>query len=103
MRSKTRHRILGCKFNGSPDRWAARYKKDFFGLGNYAVGWDPRIGREDDIRVCLGMLALQHLGYRVPVDASEFLDRGWDVVVDYFCGVWWKEDADSRESLDKSR
>jgi hypothetical protein len=49
------------------------------------------------------MMALRHLEYKIPVAAEEFLNQGFDVVVDYFCGDWWKNDEQSRRDMDKTR
>ena len=49
------------------------------------------------------MLALKHLQFDVDLDASDFLNRGIDVVVDYFCGDWWNADKESQQQMDKSR
>jgi hypothetical protein len=97
-----RHKVLGCKLNGTPTRWATRYKEEFIGVGNYPPEGILYVFREDDIRSCLGMMALRHLGYDAPVDLEAFLNRGFDVAVDYFCGDWWKEDEDSVRAMDKS-
>jgi hypothetical protein len=48
-------------------------------------------------------MALHHLEYKIPVVARTFLKQGFDVVVDYFCGDWWKQDKESRRCMDKSQ
>ncbi len=98
-----RYTVLGCKLNAPAARWAAQYKKDFLGLGGYPPGWNPQRVREDDIITCLGMLALHHLGYKIPVESAEWLGRGFDVVVDYFCGDWWRGHPDAARAMDKAR
>lgn len=102
MGAKKRHSLLGCKFDGSPAGWAVNYKKRFYGLGHYPVGWIRQSVREGDIIQCLGMLAMHHLGYKIPVDPEDWLNRGFDVTIDYFCGDWWKGDEDATESIDKT-
>src|SRR5262245_11684363 len=73
---RPRHEILGGKFNGTPSSWADIYNERFKGLGNYAPNKNPQIVRQNDITWCLGMTALHHLGYAVPADPGEFLNRG---------------------------
>jgi hypothetical protein len=97
-----RYKVLGCKFNGTPATWAKEYKKRFIGVGNYPPEGLLYVYREDDLRSCLGMMALCHLGYDVPVEPEVFLNRGFDVAVDYFCGDWWKANKDSVRAMDKS-
>ena len=102
MGAPKRYKILGCQLKPSPESWAATYKNDFFGLGGYPHGWNRQGVREDDILCCCGMLALRHLGYKVPVEPADWLNRGFDVVVDYFCGEWWHGDEDATATMDKT-
>jgi hypothetical protein len=97
-----KYRILDCQLNGSPAEWVGAYR-DICGVGNYPDRKNPHVCREFDIYQCLGMLALHHLGYKIPVDPGEFLNRGVDVFVDYFCGDWWKRDSENAVVIDKSR
>ncbi len=102
MAAQKRHKVLRCKLNGSTGSWIATFKKRFHGLNDYPIGWDNRWLREDDISVCCGMLALKHLGYEIPEDPRVWLDRGFDVAVDYFCGDWWRGDPDATARMDKT-
>jgi hypothetical protein len=97
-----RYTVLGCKF-GTPASWATHYRRNFLGLGGYPPGWNPRGGREDDLITNLGMLALHHLGCKIPVEPADWLHRGFDVAVDYFCGDWWRDHPDAGRAVDKSR
>lgn len=99
-----KHQLLECKFNHSPAKWADEYARRFKGLGNYpAAGYHLASLLRDDIDSCLGMVCLAHLGYKVPVDTSDFLNRGYEVVIEYFCGDWWKGDKDSAREMNKQR
>ena len=103
MPPRVKHRVLGCKFNGSAKSWISTYENSFQGIGNYPERMCPQGVRTDDINSCLGIMALQHLGYKLHVDTEDLLNRGFDVVVDYFCGDWWKSDEEAIRALDKSQ
>lgn len=93
---------MECKFRGGGTTWMKDYSR-VFGVGNFPSTGSQVLYRDFDVQHSFGLLGLHHLGFG-KLDSPEFvLNRGFDVVVDYFCGTWWRNDRDSVQALDKSR
>jgi hypothetical protein len=100
-RKKKRFSVLGCKFTSSPKRFVEYYAREFTGVGSYSDTGNQQYYRQDDIWSAASSAALCHLGYELTKPVEEFLERGFDVVIHYFCDDWWKADKDSAEVMDK--
>ena len=62
----------------------------FWQSGNYDFR-NSSFERNRDIVHCCNLLALKHLGYRTQFDAESILNSGFNIVIDYFCGDWWRK------------
>lgn len=104
-KNRKKYNILKCKFTGSAKNRAKGSAENFYGLGNYPKEYFMQDCLSDDIYHSLDLLCTRHLDYDYidAKSAKDFLNRGFDVVVEYFCGDWWKADKDAILMLDKSR
>lgn len=103
MKERPLHKVLKCRFNGSPAAWIRTYEQDFLGLERGYEDVNPQMGRAGDIRAALGMVTLHHLGHDTGIDVGQRLQAGADVAFDYFTGDWWKSNELARQALDKSK
>jgi hypothetical protein len=103
MNRQARQKILGKRFIEFTDEWATRCTEWFVGVGHYPQEGIMYSYRRFDVDTCLDAMVVHHFGYKLPVKPEEFLNQGFDVVVDYFCNDWWKQDKNSAKALDKSR
>lgn len=81
-----------------------RYAEGFYGVGNYPPDKAQGVLRTNDVFQSFCRLALHHLGF-VKLDSSEaeaIVNRGFDVVIDYFFGTWWRDYPEDGEDVNKS-
>lgn len=95
------HELLKSTFNGTIDGWLKQYS-EIRGLGNYPTELNQRSIRESDIHCSLGLVELSHLGCVVVDSPKDVLNRGFDVVVDYFAGDWWHGNPRYEPKMNKS-
>lgn len=99
--NQIRHGILKCRFSGPPEAYIDGCAENFYGVGNQPKEFD-RVGiRESDIWNAIEATTMHHLGYQLTKPVEYFLEKGFDVVVDYFCGDWWKDVESIVEQFNK--
>jgi hypothetical protein len=103
LESQKRHVTIGCDLSFFEDNIQEFFVREFRGIDNYPLMENPLCLRTDDIWYAVNSLALIHLGFQVPKSADFFIEKGFDVAVDFFCGDWWKANDFEIEALDKSR
>lgn len=101
-KDEKRHATLGCTLSFFEDNMAENLARRFLGLGDYPPQESSYYFRKDDIWHAVNALSLHHLGFELTKPPEFFLERGFDVAVDYFCGDWWNDDEDAQEFLDKT-
>lgn len=97
-----RYVVMNCTFRGTVADWRDKYS-EFYGIGNYPPKKHAGGCRAWDILHTLGLVGLHHLGL-IALDSPEtVMNRGFDVVVDYFCGDWWQSMPKDEWGLDKKK
>jgi hypothetical protein len=102
MPKRTNVSLLGIKIWGNLEKNIHVAPRFYIGLSKYRTEEWPRCCHDTDVLTCLGVLASKHLGAKTEVDVELYLNKGFEITIDYFCTDWWKHHPDDRRNMNKN-